>query len=191
MKEAAFHLFETPLGWCAVVWTASGLAAVRWPEADRQVARTRLLRRHAEATEQAPPPEIAEVVARIIDLLSGEAVDFTDVRLDLGDAPEFHRKVYAAALTIPRGQTLTYGEVAALLGERRSAQAVGQALGRNPTPIVVPCHRVLAADGRTGGFSAPGGVDSKLKLLMIEGWRSAQGPTLFDDDPAFAALRRR
>jgi methylated-DNA-[protein]-cysteine S-methyltransferase len=94
--------------------------------------------------------------------------------------PEFHRRVYAIAQTIPPGATMTYGEVATKLGDRMLAQQVGQALGKNPFPIIVPCHRVLAASGATGGFSAPGGITTKLRMLSIEGARTSDQPMLFD-----------
>ena len=94
------------------------------------------------------------------------------------------------ARSIPPGQTLTYGEIADRLGDRRPAREVGQALGRNPFPIVVPCHRVLAADGRTGGFSAPGGVETKLRMLAIERAQPGGAPALFDDLPLAVRPRR-
>ncbi len=103
---------------------------------------------------------------------------------------DFHARVYDVALSIRPGETLTYGEVARRIGEPGAAQAVGQALGKNPWPIIVPCHRVLAAGGRTGGFSANGGIDTKLRLLTIERARTAGAPTLFDDDPAFGLAAR-
>ncbi len=179
------------MGRCGLAWTARGVAAVSFPEGSDAATAARLRRRVPEAVETEPPPPVRAVMQKIVALMDGEDVDFADAPLDLEGAPDLHRRVWALALTIPRGKTMTYGELARRIGEPGAAQAVGQALGRNPVPIVVPCHRVLAADGRTGGFSAPGGVDSKLKLLQIEGWRSPAGPTLFDDDPVFAELRRR
>ena len=101
--------------------------------------------------------------------MRGDAVDLTFVSLDMDGLPEFHQRVYDVARTIPPGVTLTYGEVAKRLGDPGSARAVGQALGRNPIPVIVPCHRVLAAGGKTGGFSAPGGSATKLNLLALEG----------------------
>jgi methylated-DNA-[protein]-cysteine S-methyltransferase len=100
--------------------------------------------------------------------------------------PEFPRRVYEVARTIPPGGTLTYGEVAARLGDARLAREVGQALGRNPFAIIVPCHRVLAAGGMPGGFSASGGVATKMRLLSIEGARAASQLGLFDGDGALA-----
>lgn len=102
-------------------------------------------------------------------LLSGEPIDLADVVLDMDGVPEFHQRVYGVTRRIPPGETRTYGEIATALGEPGAARAVGQALGRNPFPIVVPCHRVLAAGGKAGGFSAPGGTRTKMKILDIEG----------------------
>jgi methylated-DNA-[protein]-cysteine S-methyltransferase len=115
-------------------------------------------------------------------MMQGERRDFDYAALDLEGAPEFYRKVWDVARMIPHGQTLTYGEIAVRLGDKLLSRDVGTALGKNPCPIVVPCHRVLAANGKAGGFSAPGGVDTKLKMLSIERARPG-GPTLFDDLP--------
>ena len=123
--------------------------------------------------------------------LSGAAVDLSTVPLDMERVPAFERRVYEVARTIPPGQTLTYGEVAARLGDPGAAREVGQALGRNPFAVIVPCHRVVAAGGKTGGFSATGGVTTKLRLLEIERARLRSEPTLFDQDEAFARLQRR
>ena len=113
----------------------------------------------------------------IIALLAGEPRDLADIPLDMSEVPPFHQRVYAVARAIPPGATFTYGEIAARIGEPGAARAVGQALGRNPFPPIVPCHRVLAAGGRTGGFSARGGVATKMRMLTIEGARLAGAPT--------------
>lgn len=142
------------------------------PEQTEHHTRARVARRFPAALEAAPPPFIAKAMSDIVALLDGSARDLTDVPLDFDDSvPEFHRRVYDVARTIKPGTTLSYGEIATRLGEPDAARAVGHALGRNPIPIIVPCHRVLAADGRTGGFSAPGGTATKLQLLAIEGAR--------------------
>jgi methylated-DNA-[protein]-cysteine S-methyltransferase len=133
---------------------------------------------------------VRRAIDGIVALLRGEHRDLKDVTIDAGDLPEFNRKVYDIARTIPPGATLTYGEVAERLGDKLLARDVGQALGQNPIPLIVPCHRVLAAGGKTGGFSAPGGVVSKLRLLTIEG-AQPHGPTLFDRLPLAAKRRRR
>jgi methylated-DNA-[protein]-cysteine S-methyltransferase len=118
-------------------------------------------------------------------LMEGARDDLTDIQLDWSGVAEFDRGVLDICRAIPPGQTLTYGEIARRLGDPALARGVGQALGRNPFPVIVPCHRVLGADGKVGGFSANGGVETKLKLLTIERARVGTAPTLFDDDPGF------
>jgi methylated-DNA-[protein]-cysteine S-methyltransferase len=164
-----FSVFDTAVGACAVSWGDAGLTGVWLPSADPEATRRQVLRRHAGAVEQPPPPEVAAATDGITRLLAGDDVDLRHVVLDLRDVPEFVCRVYDVARSLPRGVTMTYGEIAARAGEPGAAQAVGQAMGRNPFPIVVPCHRVVAAGGGNGGFSAPGGVDTKLRLLAIEG----------------------
>ena len=176
----AFALFATAIGSCAIAWGPRGIVWVQLPQADEDAARLRAMRRFPEATETLPPPGIDLAIRDIVRLLAGEMVDLSRITLDLTDVPEFNRRVYAVARTIPAGETLTYGEVAARMGEPGAARAVGAALGANPFPIVVPCHRVLGADGKTGGFSARGGVDTKLRMLSIERARTGNAPTLFD-----------
>ena len=115
-----------------------------------------------------PAAEVQEAIDRIVDLLRGEASDLSTVALDMDGVPEFNRRVYEVARTIPAGERLTYGEVADRLGDRGAARDVGRALAQNPFALIVPCHRVLAAGGGLGGFSAPGGITTKRRLLMIE-----------------------
>ena len=141
------------------------------PEETDHQTRARVARRFPQSLESTPPPFVQHAIEGIVALLTGEARDLTDVPLDLESVPTFHQRVYEVARLIKPGTTLSYGEVATRVGEPDSARAVGQALGRNPIPIIVPCHRVLAADGGTGGFSAPGGTATKLRLLAIEGAR--------------------
>ena len=174
-----FALFETALGWAAVGWSEAGLASVRLPQSERGQALASLQRRLPGAEEADPPPAIAAVIDEIRGLLAGATPDFAAAPLDLALIPEFHARVYEVARAIPPGETLTYGEVAERLGDKRLARQVGQALGKNPWPIVVPCHRVTAAGGRLGGFSAPGGAATKLKLLAIEGAKAAAQADLF------------
>ena len=168
MSSAGFSVFETAIGPCGVAWTERGVTHVQLPEATPAALRARLRRLQPAAVEADPPPAVQATIAGIVALLEGERVDLTDAVLDLDGVPEFDQAVYAIGRTIPAGETLTYGEIASRLGEPGAAQAVGQALGRNPCPIVVPCHRVLAAGGKLGGFSARGGVRTKLQLLAIE-----------------------
>jgi methylated-DNA-[protein]-cysteine S-methyltransferase len=151
---------------------------VQLPERDDGAVRARLLRRHPRASEAAPPQDVARAIEGIVALIAGELRDLADVALDLNGVAEFNRRVYAVARTIKPGATLTYGAIAAQLGEP-DARGVGEAMGQNPCPIIVPCHRVVAAGGKTGGFSAPGGAATKRRLLAIEG-ASADAPTLFD-----------
>src|ERR1700704_1015531 len=180
MTDHGFTLFDTAIGRCGIAWNGRGIVAAQLPGTDEPKMRARLLWRCPQAREAPPPPAVRHVIDRIVALLAGEAADLSDVALDMEGVPPFNRRVYAIARTIPPGQTLTYGEIAARLEAPEEARAVGQALGENPFPPVVPCHRVVAAGGRTGGFSAPGGVDTKLRLLAIEGARVGGSCPLFD-----------
>ena len=189
MTTYSFSLFETAIGTCGIVWTARGIAGVQLPEANEGATRARMLRRFAGAQEMPPTAPVQPAIDGIVALLRGEPVDLTGVTIDNEGTPEFNTRVYAVARTIPPGQTMTYGEIAERLGDKLLAREVGTALGQNPCPIIMPCHRVLAAGGKTGGFSAPGGVVSKLRLLTIEG-AQPNGPTLFDHLP-LAAKRRQ
>ena len=166
---AGYALFDTALGRCGIAWSARGVVAVQLPEADEATTRSRLARSARGAPEAAPPPAVRAAIEAIAALLAGAKRDLEDVALDESGVPAFHRRVYAAARCSPPGRTATYGELAAQLGLPGAARAVGQALGRNPFTLIVPCHRVLAAGGRSGGFSAHGGVTTKLRLLEIEG----------------------
>jgi methylated-DNA-[protein]-cysteine S-methyltransferase len=189
MSQRHFTVFETPIGPCGLAWSEAGLVAVQLPEGGAEGTRARLMRRVPDATEAAPTAEIAKAIEEILALLSGKRRDLREIAIDDSAIPAFNRRVYAIARAIPPGETMTYGAIAERLGDKLLARAVGQAMGENPTPIVMPCHRVLAASGKTGGFSAPGGVDTKLKLLTIEGAQPG-GPTLFDDLPLVARGRR-
>jgi methylated-DNA-[protein]-cysteine S-methyltransferase len=164
-----YTLFETAIGWAGVAWADKGLVAVHLPEASPETARKSFLRRFPEAVEAAPTPEVNHAIAGIRELLAGEPNALLDVSIDTSRVPDFNARVYEIARAIPPGETLTYGEIATKLGDRLLARDVGAALGQNPWPIVVPCHRVTAAGGKLGGFSARGGVNTKVKLLAIEG----------------------
>jgi methylated-DNA-[protein]-cysteine S-methyltransferase len=190
MSEIAFALFDTAIGRCAIAWNARGIAGVGFPERSEAATRERLLRRRPGAREAAPPADVQRVIDDIAALLAGGRGDLSHARLDTGGLSDLQRRVYEIARTIPAGTTLTYGEIAERLGDRLLARDVGEALGQNPFPIIVPCHRVLAAGGKMGGFSAPGGVRTKLKLLEIEGAQPG-GPTLFAELPLTAPRRRR
>lgn len=188
----SFTIFETAIGPCGIAWGERGIAAVQLPEASEQKTRARLQRRFPEAREAPPPQEVQRAVDGVAALLRGEASDLSAVALDMQDLPAFNRRVYEVARAIPPGATLSYGEIAARLGEPpQAARDVGLALGQNPIPIIVPCHRVLAANGKPGGFSASGGVTTKLRLLTIEKAKTSDAPTLFDDLPLAVKPRRR
>jgi methylated-DNA-[protein]-cysteine S-methyltransferase len=145
---------------------------------DKTVARIR--QRNSDIEEAEPTREVQRAIDRIVELLAGKPDDLQDIPLDLDGVPEFNRGVYDIARTIPPGQTMTYGDIAKRLGGVELSRDVGQALGHNPCPIVVPCHRVLAAGNKPGGFSANGGVSTKLKMLAIEGAAVNHTPSLFD-----------
>jgi methylated-DNA-[protein]-cysteine S-methyltransferase len=177
VAKSGFALFDTAIGCCAIAWTAAGISEVELPDGgggDR--LRAKLIERYDEAE---PPDVVAETVAGIVALLAGERVEFTELVLDRAGVPEFNQRVYDLTRRIPAGSTLCYGDIAVRLGQPGSARAVGRALGDNPYPIVVPCHRVLAADGTMHGFSAPGGVATKRRMLQIEGALPPDEPTLF------------
>ncbi|WP_298926905.1 methylated-DNA--[protein]-cysteine S-methyltransferase [uncultured Ramlibacter sp.] len=174
-----FCVFDTAIGPCGMAWGAQALVGVQLPGTDAQATRRRMQSRFADTPETTPPEAVQAVIARVRKLLQGEPDSLLDVALDMEGVPPFHQRVYALARAIPPGRTMTYGEMAQQLGEPGAARAVGQALGHNPFAPVVPCHRILAAGGRGGGFSATGGVDTKLKMLEIER-AQVNGPGLFD-----------
>jgi methylated-DNA-[protein]-cysteine S-methyltransferase len=181
MTPPSYALFETPIGMCAVAWRGPvALVGSALPGADPDALRARLRRRWPAAVEVGAPAAVRRAIERVCDLLRGGADDLLDIELDMSAVPDFDRRVFAIARRIAPGTTRTYGEIAAALGEPDAARAVGRALGANPFPIVVPCHRVLAAGGRPGGFSAPGGTRTKLRLLEIEGAALGGTPGLFD-----------
>ncbi len=188
MTVQNFAVFETALGACGIIWNARAIAGVQLPDANEAATRARIARRHPGAQEAGAPPHVQRAIDGIVALLSGEPHDFGDVALDFGNASDFNRKVYDIALTIPPGRTMTYGEIAERLGDKLLARDVGTALGQNPIPIIMPCHRVLAAGGKSGGFSGAGGVVTKLRLLSIEG-AQPNGPTLFERLPLQARRR--
>lgn len=183
MQTLAYALFATPIGHCGIAWSAAGLTGVQLPEADEATTRARMAHRFPHSTEEAPPPAVRQAMDAVVALLQGapkEPQNLSDIVLDLDGVPPFHQRVYALARRLAPGQTTTYGEMARALGEPGAARAVGQALGSNPFAPVVPCHRILAAQGRSGGFSAHGGASTKLRLLEIEHAQFG-GPGLFDE----------
>lgn len=182
MDTLGYTLFPTPLGFCGIAWNSRALTCVQLPETDEAATLGRLARRFPQCQRIEPLPFVRDAIAAITALLEGhpgEPRDLTHLPLDMSGVPPFHQRVYELTRRIPPGETLSYGEVAQRLGEPGAARAVGQALGANPFAPVVPCHRVLGAQTGTGGFSAHGGLQTKLKMLEIEGARLG-GPGLFD-----------
>ncbi len=175
----SFALFDTAIGPCGIAWGDAGIRGLQLPEASAEQTLQRMRQRFPAAQQTLPAASVQAVIDGVRAMLSGQPHDFSAQVLDLRGVPEFHQRVYALALQIAPGQTLTYGELAARLGEPGAARAVGQALGRNPFAPVVPCHRVLAAGDKPGGFSAAGGIRTKLRLLIIEGAMRGT-PGLFD-----------
>ena len=161
--------FSTPLGVMGLAWSEAGIVATYLPEPRGEDTLRRMRRRFPHTPELAPPPLVERAIEAIGELLRGARRDLREIALDLRDVTELHRRIYEVARTIPPGKTLAYGEIAERLGDKGLAREVGAAMARNPFAIVVPCHRVLGADGKLGGFSAPGGLETKLRLLSIEG----------------------
>jgi methylated-DNA-[protein]-cysteine S-methyltransferase len=180
MTGHSYAIFDTAIGPCGIIWGARGISGVQLPMGDEDKTRRRVRQAHGDIAEAPPPAEVQRAIDGIAELLKGKPSDLRDIALDLDGVPEFNRGVYDIARTIPPGKTMTYGDIARRLGGVELSRDVGQALGRNPCPIVVPCHRVLAAGGKPGGFSANGGVVTKLKMLAIEGAVVNHTPSLFD-----------
>lgn len=167
MSKSGIHLFETALGACGIAWAEHGIIGIQLPEVDAAATRRRLARRFPDLKEANPSGAVRAAEASMTALLAGGSPELSSIELDMRAVPPFDQRVYAEVRRIPRGATATYGELAARLGDPGLARDVGQALGANPFPIVIPCHRVLAAAG-TGGFSARGGVATKMRMLAIE-----------------------
>lgn len=166
--ECGYSFFSTSIGRCAIVFGPQGIQGVCLPERTVAETRTRILARYSGARELAPTGVVSRAIDQIAALLAGKPAELSAIPLDMRGLPPFHVKVYEAARRIGPGVTLSYGELAERLGSRGAARAVGQALSRNPFAIVVPCHRVLGAKGKIGGFTAAGGVETKRQMLLIE-----------------------
>jgi len=170
MTESFVHLFDTPLGRCGIGWSDAGIIAASFPEASDGETISRMRKQAAEAeVSDAVPADIRSAIDEIIALMEGESRDLLKVDVNLAAVSGFERSVYDLTRRILPGKTRTYGDLAKDLGDVAFSQQVGQALGRNPVPIIIPCHRVVGADGKMTGFSAPGGVETKRRLLKIEG----------------------
>ena len=169
---SAYHVFETAMGFCAIAWSEAGIARFQLPVKSAEAAERLMRRRALDAEPQAPSGEVAAVVAAAKRYFDGEETDFSQVRLDLAAEDPFFAQIYAALRRVGWGRTTTYGALAKEVGAgREAARDVGEAMARNPAPLIVPCHRVLAAGGKIGGFSAPGGSKTKARMLELEGVR--------------------
>ena len=176
MKQAAYCLFETPLGACGIAWKEQedsrippAVTFFQLPEATRSLTDARIAGSSGGRKTRVPPPHIAGIIRKVRKHLHGDAQDFLDIVVDLDGAGPFARRVHEAVRKTPAGRTTTYGALAKAMNRPAAARAVGQALGRNRVPLIIPCHRVLAACGKAGGFSAHGGVETKARMLEIEG----------------------
>jgi methylated-DNA-[protein]-cysteine S-methyltransferase len=179
VDSSRYTLFETAIGTCAVAFTRRGISMVGLPEANRRALAARF-DRSADRVDPPLPASVDRAVDALVAHLRGELKDLTELAIDLADVPAFDIRVYELTRRIPPGRTRTYGELALDLGDAGLSRAIGQSLGRNPLPLIVPCHRVVRADGDAGGFSAAGGTALKLRLLAIEGAGGAQLAMQFD-----------
>src|SRR5437660_2163972 len=172
MGRTADHylIFETAGGFCGIAWNNVGITRFQLPTRSAAAAERILLRRVPGAEPGAPISEVAEPVAAVKRYFEGEETDFFGFKLDLGVQDPFFKRIYAAAQRVGWGQTTTYGTLANDLGAGpEAARDVGQAMAKNPVALIIPCHRVLAAGGKIGGFSAPGGSAAKIRMLVLEG----------------------
>ena len=180
MAGRGYSVFDTGVGRCGIVWSEAGVVGVQLPEAREIETRRRLFQLYPDAREQRPPENVEIAIEGIVTLLRGQPSDLSDVTLDMSGIHAFNARVYTFARTIPRGETRTYGEVAASLRASGAAHSVAQAISRNPFMIIVPCHRVLEAGSYADRISPNGGTISKRRLLSLEGAGSTSSKTLFD-----------
>jgi methylated-DNA-[protein]-cysteine S-methyltransferase len=172
-----YLIFETAAGFCGIAWSGAGITRFQLPTKSAEAAQRALLRRVPGATPGEPPPEVTAVVAGAKRYFDGERTHFSDVTLDLDGQGAFYKQIYAAARQVEWGRTTTYGALAKQLGTGpETARDVGDAMAKNPVPLIIPCHRVLAAGGKIGGFSAPGGEAAKRRMLALEGASVAPPP---------------
>ncbi|WP_206244484.1 methylated-DNA--[protein]-cysteine S-methyltransferase [Novosphingobium terrae] len=170
MQAIRHHIFATDYGFAAIGWTNTGVVAFRLPASSHESAERALFKRHPTSTATQPPEKVGAVIAAAQRYFAGEVQDFSQVPVDLGEQEPLFLRIYDLVRKLGWGQTTTYGAVARDLGEEpQAARLVGEAMARNPVPLIIPCHRVLAAGGKIGGFSAPGGSDSKAHMLKLEG----------------------
>ncbi len=184
--DVGFAVFDTVLGACGIAWGTGGTTGVQLPEVSADEVRERIATAQPGLPEAEPPDAVRAAIGRIQALLAGGSDDdLADLPLDMSHLSDFLRRTYAITRTITPGHTLTYGQIAERLGSPGLARAVGRAMGANPFPIIVPCHRVLGADGSIGGFSAHGGAMTKRRMLLAEGVAEQEGPALFGTDELY------
>ena len=173
-----YHVFETAHGFCAIAWNENGVTRFQLPSQHAEQTERNLLRRTPGAVAGAPTPKIGAIIAKAKRYYAGEAIDFADVPVDFGELNEFSKRIYLTLRNFRWGETTTYGALAKQLGieDWEGARDVGQAMGKNQVPLIIPCHRVLAAGNRIGGFSAPGGAETKMRMLELEGVRLGPEP---------------
>jgi methylated-DNA-[protein]-cysteine S-methyltransferase len=168
-RSERYHIFETAGGFCAIAWSEAGITRFQLPTRRPEAAERLLRRRAPDAEPGLPPPPVAMAVAAVRGYFAGTRTDFSGVAIDLRGQDAFFARVYAAARRVGWGETTTYGALAKALGAGpQAARDVGQAMAHNPVALIIPCHRVLAAGGRLGGFSAPGGSATKARMLELE-----------------------
>jgi methylated-DNA-[protein]-cysteine S-methyltransferase len=174
MSEVAphYHVFETAMGFCAIAWSDAGVLRFQLPTKTAEAAERLIRRRVLGAEPDMPPAEVAAVVEAAKRYFAGEEIDFSQVQVDLAGENAFFAQIYGALRRVGWGRTTTYGALAKEVGAgREAARDVGEAMAKNPAPLIIPCHRVLAAGGKIGGFSAPGGSRTKMRMLELEGVR--------------------
>jgi len=167
MAAHTYHLFETSLGTIGIAWRGDAITRLLLPQKDVAAMARKLEAFGANPTE--PSPFVSSIIDMVRRYANGEPIEFSNVEVSAGDVGDMRAAIYAVLRTVPHGQTLTYGDLAKLAGYPGMAREIGEAMGKNPVPLIVPCHRVVAAGGRIGGFSAPGGSATKEKMLRLEG----------------------
>lgn len=178
-----YQLFDTAFGTCAIAWSELGLTRVQLPEATPAETESRV-RDGGTLTAASTLPVFAEQALTALEsYFQGVSVSLENLLLDESLVSEFNARAYRELRSVPRGKMITYGDLAQRIGQPSAAQAMGLAMSKNPWPVIVPCHRVVGANGKLIGFSAHGGVDTKLRLLTLEGTQFGASPGLFDDAP--------
>jgi methylated-DNA-[protein]-cysteine S-methyltransferase len=186
-ERTDYHLFETAAGFVALGWNDVGVSGLRLPDTSAREAERALLRRLPGAVRAEPPPSVQSVADAVVRYFAGERIDFAATPIDMGKQDPFFEQVYALVRKLKWGETTTYGAIAKALGAGPEyARDVGQAMAKNPLPLIVPCHRVTGAGGKIGGFSAPGGSMSKARMLELEGVATGASPAHEMDEKAQA-----